>query len=117
MVVEADRVIVTGEEAIRRCFMAWEDRWLSSSSDGSFECPSLIRFFPRDLMNDAVAVDDRFSEATEGMFIVWDLLGVEDEVEVILCELSMSVKTLDIDVDPLGGGSSRHMSDTAIGRA
>ena len=44
-------------------------------------------------MNDAVVVDDRFSEATEGMLIVCDLFGVEDEAEAVLCGLSISVKT------------------------
>ena len=57
-------------------------RWLSSSCDGSFECPGLIKRLPRDLINDAAAVDDRFSEETEGMFIVCDLFKVEDEVVI-----------------------------------
>lgn len=34
-------------------------------------------------MNDAVVVDDRFSEAAEGMFIVYDRFGLEGEAEVI----------------------------------
>lgn len=72
----AERLTVTGE-------MAGGDRWLSSPCDGSFECPGLVKYIPRDLMNDATVVDDRFSEATAGMFIVCDLLGVEDEAEVI----------------------------------
>ena len=79
----ADRLTVTGEEEIRRCLMTGEDFWFSSSCDGSFERPNLVRCFPRDLMNDVVVVVDRFSEATTGMFIVCDLLGVEDEAEVI----------------------------------
>jgi len=74
--VVAERLIVTGE-------MAGGDRWLSSSCDGSFECPGLVKYFPRDLINDAAVVDDRFSEARAGMFIVCDLLRVEDEAEVI----------------------------------
>ena len=46
------------------------------SCDSSPERPDLVKCLPRDLINDAAAVDDRFSEAAEGMFIVWDLFGV-----------------------------------------
>jgi len=67
----AERLTVTG------------DRWLSSSCDGFLECSDLVKYFPRDRMNDAAVVDDRFSEATVGMLIVCDLFGVEDEAEVI----------------------------------
>lgn len=42
----------------------------------------MIKRLPRDLINDAAAVDDRFSEETEGMFIVCDLFKVEDEVVI-----------------------------------
>ena len=81
----ADRLTVVEEEGIRR----WSrsaiggDRRPSSSCGGFFECPILVKCFPRDLMNDAAAVDDRFNEATVGMLIVCDLFGVEDEGEVI----------------------------------
>ena len=69
-----------GEEKTRRCLMAGEeDRSLSSSCDSSFGRWD----FPRDLMNDAAVVDDRFSEATVGMLIVCDLFGAEGEAEVI----------------------------------
>jgi len=71
--------MVMEAEAIRRWSMTWGDRWLSASS----LCPGLVKRLPRDLINDAAVVDDRFSEAAEGMFIVWDLFGVEGEAEVI----------------------------------
>lgn len=61
--VVAERLTVTGE-------MAEGDRWLSPSCDCFFECPGLVKYFPRDLMNDAAVVDDLFSEATVGMLIV-----------------------------------------------
>lgn len=83
MALVADRLTVMGEEAIRRWLIAGGDRWASSSSDGSFEGPDSVKFLLRDLMNDAAVVDVRFSEATEGMLIVCDLFGVEDEAEVI----------------------------------
>jgi len=67
---------------MRRWLTTQEERRLSSSRDRSFGCRGLIKCFPRDLMKEAVVVDDRFSEATEGMLIVRDLFGVE-EVEVI----------------------------------
>lgn len=74
----------------------------------------MVKYFPRDLMNDAAVVDDRFSEATVGMLIVCDLLGVVDEAEVIWCELSISVKGLDVDPGSLGDGTSKYLSmDTA----
>lgn len=104
----AERLTVTGE-------IAGRDRWLSSYDD-SFECPDLEKYFPRDLMNDATVVDDRFSEATVGMLIVCDLFGVEDEAEAILCELSISVKYLDLDVDSSGDGSSEYLSVNTICR-
>ena len=77
MVMEAD--------AIRRWLMTWGGRWLSVSSfrDRSPGCPDLVERLLRDLINVAAVVDDRFSEAVEGMFIVWDLFGVEGEAEVI----------------------------------
>lgn len=79
----ADRLRVTGEEKTRRCLMAGEDLWLSPSCDSSSERWDLVKYFPRDLMNDAAVVDDRFSEATVGMLIVCDLFGAEGEAEVI----------------------------------
>lgn len=78
---------------------------MSSSRDGSLECSDLTKYFFRDLMNDVAIVDDRFNILTEGMFIVCDLLGV-DEAEVTWCGLSISWKVLNIDVDSPGGGSS-----------
>lgn len=56
---------------------------MSSSCDGSPEFPYLVKRLPCDLINDAAVVDDRFSEAADGMFIVWDLFGVGSEAEVI----------------------------------
>ena len=77
--------MVMEAEAIRRWLMTRGGRRLSVSSlgDGSAGCLDLVKCMPRDLTNDAAVVDDRFSEATEGMFIVWDLFGVEGEAEVI----------------------------------
>lgn len=103
--------MVTKAEAARR-WVACEDRWLSWSCDGSSECPDLPKRILRDLMNDAAVVVDRFSEAAEGMCIVCDLFGVEDEAEVIWRESSMSVKDLNVDVNPLGGGSSGRCQPT-----
>jgi len=68
---------------MRRWLAVWEERWLSSLCDGSLGRPGLIKYFPRDLMNEAAVVDDRFSEVTEGMLIVCDLFGAEEEAEVI----------------------------------
>lgn len=83
----ADRLTLTvaEEEGIRRWSRsaAGGEPRLLSSRDGFFECPTLVKCFPRDLMNDAAAVDDRFNEATVGMLIVCDLFGVEDEAEII----------------------------------
>jgi len=81
-VTVAHRLRVAGAEEIRRWSAAGGGRRLSSSCDG-FDCPTLVKSLPRDLMNDAAAVDDRFSEATVGMLIVCDLFGVEDEAEAI----------------------------------
>lgn len=78
----AHRLRVAGAEEIRRWSATGGGRRLSSSCDG-FDCPVLVKSLPRDLMNDAAAVDDRFNEATVGMLIVCDLFGVEDEAETI----------------------------------
>jgi len=93
-------------EALRRWLTTSVDRWLSSSCDGPGVCPGPVKRLPRDLINDAAVVEDRFSEVTEGMLIVCDLFGTEDDAEVIWCELSISVKSLDADVGSFGGGSS-----------
>jgi len=74
--------MVMEAEAIRRWFVTRGGRWLSSCDD-SPECPESVKRLPCDLMNDAAVVDDRLSEAVEGMFIVWDLFGAEGEAEVI----------------------------------
>ena len=74
--------VSTGEEAMRRWWIAGGECSLSSSCDVSFESPDLVKYLPRDLMNDAASVDDRFNVATEGMLIVYDLFGVgEAEVD------------------------------------
>lgn len=75
--------MVAEAEAMRRWLVTRWGRWLSSSCDRSFECSDLVKRLPRDLMNEAAVVDDRFSEAAEGIFIVCDLFRVEDEAEAI----------------------------------
>lgn len=81
------------------------DFWISFSCDGSLERSDLVKYLLRDRINEAATADDRFNRATEGIFIVYDLLGV-DGAEVILCGLSISWKVLNVDVGFLGGGSS-----------
>jgi len=83
--VVADRLMVVEADAIRPWSMTWGGRWPSvlSLRDCSPGCPGLVKRLLRDLINDAAVVDDRFSEAAEGMFIVWDLFGAEGEAEVI----------------------------------
>ena len=100
---------------MRRWLMTWGGRWLSSHDD-SLECPDLVKRLPCDLINDAAVVDDRFSEAADGMFIVWDLFGIEGEAEDIWWGSSISVKDLNADVDSFGCGSSVGISVDTLGR-
>jgi hypothetical protein len=74
-------VRVTGEETARR-WVLLEDFWVSVPYDGSLECSDLVKYLPRDLTNEAAILDDRLKRVTGGIFIVCDLLGV-DEAEVI----------------------------------
>lgn len=105
-VVVADLPTVTGEDTTRRWSVVW-GCWISLSCDGSLECPDLVKYFPRDLTNDAAIVDDRFNKLTEGIFIVWDFLRVGG-AEAIRRGVNISWKVLNTDVDTLGGGSSGH---------
>lgn len=75
-------VRVTGEETTRRWWVLLEGCWVSVPHSGSWECSDLVKYLPRDLTNEAAILDDRLKRATEGIFIVCDLLGV-DEAEVI----------------------------------
>jgi hypothetical protein len=78
--VVADRLIVRGEGTAFRRWLVFGDCWSSSSWDGSFEHPALAKYLPLGLINDAAVVDDRFNEATEGMFIVCDLFGMAEVI-------------------------------------
>ena len=78
-----DLVAVTGEETARSWWMILGDSWMSFSRDCSFKCSDLVKCLPRDLMNEAAFADDRFNQATEGMFIVYDLLLEVDGADVI----------------------------------
>jgi len=103
-VVVAGLLTVTGEDTARRWWVVW-GCCISLSCDGSLECPDLVKYFPRDLTNDAAIVDDRFNKLTEGIFIVCDFLRVGG-AEVTWRGLNISWKVLNTDVDTLGGGSS-----------
>lgn len=53
---------------------------MSFSCACSLECSDLVECLPRDLRNGAAIVDDRLNKVTEGIFIVYDLLGVAEAV-------------------------------------
>ena len=68
---------------MRRWLMTEGGPFPSLSCDDPSKGPDLAERLARDLINDAATVDERFSEAMDGMPIERDMFGVEDEAEVI----------------------------------